>query len=329
MLTMATWATLSRPGTSGLVALRLIPHTSLEVFAAFNHATRRRLLLIRTNHPFDLSRPLPAAKGFRTQLLDNPHGLDWNRTLQFELMEPASADIFHAIANDILTAIEPCGDSEAAFHVFLDRLEGWKRFLDELPAAGLTQEVQKGLFAELWFLREWLIPHVGTDRAVQAWAGPKSLAKDFETGRVAIEVKATISKQPVRFGISNELQLDDRGFDSLLLFALLLELQVSGGTSLPELVNAVREDLEKSPSAAIAFSDLLVRAGYTDEQASAYINRYSVRSHHFFRINDDFPRIVGADLRLGVGDVRYTVLHSACAQFSVDDEAAVRTIKNG
>jgi hypothetical protein len=40
---------------------------------------------------------------------------------------------------------------------------------------------------------------------------------------------------------------------------------------------------------------------------------------NYFRVEGDFPRIVEADLRDGVGDVRYTISVAECKRFSIPE----------
>ena len=46
------------------------------------------------------------------------------------------------------------------------------------------------MIGELLVLESVLLPHMEASAAVTAWRGPLGSPKDFEIGRVAIEVKA-------------------------------------------------------------------------------------------------------------------------------------------
>ncbi|MEG4276633.1 PD-(D/E)XK motif protein, partial [Microcoleus sp. MON1_C1] len=39
----------------------------------------------------------------------------------------------------------------------------------------------------------------------------------------------------------------------------------------------------------------------------------------YFKVERDFPRIIEADLRNGVGDVRYTISVAECRRFSIPE----------
>jgi hypothetical protein len=156
---------------------------------------------------------------------------------------------------------------------------------------------------------------------------PSSWRRTFSWPGVAFEVKASSSKQHPKFIISSELQLDNKGVKRLILYCLLLERLVAGGLSLSELVQLVRAGLQVDPAAATLFSELLLQVGYTDSDAARYTSRFTVRSQHFFDVRDGFPRIVGSDLRAGVGDVHYSIMQSECEHYSLTEADARKLIK--
>lgn len=330
MLNKHVWDMLGKSTghSSGVVALRLLPESKFNIFAALDQATGHRFLLVKSN-TYDVRPPpaLPAGRGFNVQFVITAADPEGENCLRFELTEPTHADVFDVIGNDVLRNIVQSVDDKAAFSGFVARIGEWQHFLDQLPRDGFSEQAQQGLFAELWFLREFLLGDLGPEKAVRAWAGPKAMAKDFHLSGVAFEVKASSSKQHSRFTISSEMQLDPHGVSRLILYCLLLERLMGGGMSLPELVTAIRKDLQTDLDAALLFSELLLQTGYTDSDAELYTIRFAIRSQHFFDVRDDFPRIVEADLRLGVGDVHYSILYSECERYAVTEADARSLIK--
>lgn len=329
MLTNTTWEMLEtsrRSSGEGVVALRLLPQSKFNVFAAMDQVTSRRFVVLKSGQSnVRPTQPLPTGRGFNVLFLTSPSDADGVHSLRLELVEPSLAGIFDVIGNDILSAIGEARDDRSAFEAFVERIVTWQHFLDELPAGGLTQQTQQGLFAELWFLRTVLMPEISAAKAVKAWAGPKALAKDFQLAGLAFEVKTSSAKQHTHFAVASEVQLDCRGVGRLIVYGLLLESVLCGGLSLPEVVAALRADIAADGPATRMFADLLLRAGYTDSDAGNYDTRFSVRSTHFYDVTDTFPRIVTADLRPGVGDVRYSISHAECQHYSLS-EAHVREL---
>ena len=159
---------------------------------------------------------------------------------------------------------------------------------------GLTPERQRGLYAELWLLRDHLLDAVGAVAAVQAWTGPARASHDFQFGSCALEVKGTAAKQHQMLRIVSERQLDVTGVETLFLFHLSLDTHRDAGQPLPALVDEVREACTARMSRR-PFEDRLFEAGYLDAHRHLYENPgYTVRESNFFRVAEGFPRIVEA-----------------------------------
>jgi hypothetical protein len=332
MLSDLTWKMLgqSAAGPGGLLGVRLFPESPFNIFAALDQATGHRFLLLKSSlpnlHPKTL---LPSGRGFNVAFVTTPGDPEGANCLRFELTDLRHSDVFDVIGNDVLQHLLRASDDVKAFSTFVSRIGEWQHFLDQLPGDGLSEQAQQGLFGELWFLRRFMLPELDPRRAVGAWAGPRALAKDFQLAGLAFEVKASSAKQHTKFNVSSEVQLDPAGVHRLILYGLLLERLVAGGMSLPELVAAVRADLLKSSDtdASIGFSQLLLQSGYTEANAARYTARFAIRSEQFFDVRDDFPRIVDADLRQGVGDVRYSILLSECERYAVAEETVRNLIR--
>src|SRR5204863_378580 len=145
-----------------------------------------------------------------------------------------------------------------AVPAFLGRLDRWKRFFESGGGDGLSEIAAQGLLAELLFLRDFAIPESESlQAAVSSWAMPEPLSKDFQYSRGAVEVKCSVSREHTKVHIAGERQLDDTGFASLYLFAVLLEKVVTGGFSLPETVLSLRE-LLRNASALNVFEEKLL-----------------------------------------------------------------------
>jgi hypothetical protein len=325
MLGPPTWATLAKGvGVSdGVVALRLCPESAFNVFAAYEPATSKRVLLIRSaRNDVRPSRPLPAGRGFRVQFVVNSTDPNSTNSLHFELLDSTHADVFDVIGNNVLSQVLASADDKEAFDAFVAQIQEWQRFLDALPGEALSQQARQGLLAELWFMLEFLLREQTASIAVGSWAGPKAQAKDFQFNGLAVEVKSSAAKEHSRFGVSNELQLDAETVGRLLLCGVLLEPLTAGGISLPETIATIRTSLAGDRAVFREFSDKLLQSGYRDIDAQHYVERYAVRSVGLFDVRADFPRIVASDLRQGVGDVRYSILLSECERFRLAEDAA-------
>jgi hypothetical protein len=223
--------------------------------------------------------------------------------------------------------LAPLVDERDAVAEFITRLRRWQAFLEKHNPEGLSPTEQQGLYGELWFLRQVVIPKLGYRQGVQCWTGPKGTQQDFQFPNCAIEVKTTVAKQHQKLSISSERQLDDTGTSTLIILHLSLDFRQGRGESLPDIVNSVRKLVENHPIAREELETLLFQVGYLDIHISRYENiGYTQREINYFKVEGDFPRIIEADLPNGVGDVRYTISVAECKRFSITELQVISLI---
>jgi hypothetical protein len=299
---------------------RIRPDSALDLFVAVSKpANHRMLLMLVSESSLDGVEELPPSKGVEARLV-RPGEDGRDAALELVLTDPRYEDIFGALVADIAGAVVAENDEVAAVSVFIGRLRRWQRFLEETGLRGLASEQQRGLYAELWLLREHLVTVLGHSAAVTGWTGPSHASHDYQLGSCAIEVKATAAKQHQLLRIVSERQLDDTGVDELFLYHLSLDVHLDAGETLPSIVADLRRRLLVTPVAPV-FEDKLIDTGYLDAHEQLYVGAgYAIREENFFQVGDGFPRIVERDLPPGVGDVRYSVAVAECKHHLVGAE---------
>ena len=235
------------------------------------------------------------------------------------------ADVFTALAEDLARRITAAPDTTAKIVALIGGLARWQKFLSA-SFEGLSEEAQRGLWGELHFLREHLLPTVGA-AAVNNWKGGERAHQDFQFESSAVEVKTTLAKQPQVVRITSERQLDDSAWASLFLNVIALDVRDGSGETLPAMVASLRAKLAADTAAREQFEDELLMTGYLDAHAARYADHgYMVRAVGFFRVGPKFPRLVEVDMPAGVGDASYALSVAACEPFKVKPdrvEAAV------
>jgi hypothetical protein len=252
---------------------------------------------------------------------------DGSRALELHLENRAYSALFDHVLADLIEAADEEQQEQAALNAVMNRLSIWQTFLERAQAEGLSPEAQRGLYGELLFLRDHVIPVTGAVTGLRAWCGPARKPQDFQLGDWAAEVKVSIAKQPQAMRIASELQLDDSGLDDLFLAQYALGEVIGGGETLPAIVADIRM-LAADSGVARVLEDLLLSAGYHDVQEARYADvGYRVRSTHLYRIRDGFPRIIESDLNGGVGQVTYSIGVADCASFQVDPVELQRALE--
>jgi Putative PD-(D/E)XK family member, (DUF4420) len=313
------------PGAHGQQRQGIHPEAPADLYASVIAPGPLRALQLVVKRPAgeDIE-DLPTARGVVAELLQDMKQI----TIELRLTDPSASDLFTALATNVADAAAGAPDDEEAVRAFLGRLARWMQLLQR-NREGLSREEQRGLYGELWFLREHLIPRLGLEQAISAWQAPFQVPHDFQTHGGAVEMKTSVANQPQIVRINGERQLDDSGVSSLHLVHLSLDLHHDAGETLPAIVQSVRE-LVSSSVAGPVFEDRLFESRYVDVHEPLYRHTgYTLREMSVFEVRDGFPRIIEADLVDGVGRVHYKLAIAACSSFRVADDGAVAALVGG
>ncbi len=313
----------------GILTRRILPSSSYDIYLGFEKPSNRRMVLVKISKEkvFNIY-SFPKSRGVELRqtvfLEDGGHSV----TIELILTENQYQDIFTILSEDIVNRCAREKSEEEMLHSFISRLEQWQQFLEQYGLEGLSTVAQRGLYGELRFLRDFLIPLIGAEKAVSAWIGPHKAQQDFQTSGIAIEVKTGAEKLHQNIHISSEQQLDDSGLDALYLYYLSLKELHDSGETLPIIIDEIREICGSYPGITSNFNELLFHAGYLEDHHNKYVDRgYADRSLHIFLISDEFPRITESELVSGVGDVRYSITLSSCIPFSLSEDEFRLSIK--
>jgi len=318
------WQSLEASASSladGYIRRRVKPQSVCGIFLAVTKPSNQHILQIRlTEVSATITANLPSARGLDVVIIRSENE-QTGFTIQLALREQRFDTVFDALIRDVIEVVAHAPSEPAALAAFISRLQHWQKFLELVGPDGLSREAQQGLYGELWFLRERLIPLVGLYPALLAWVGPGGAHQDFLLQSCAIEVKTTGMKEPQQLIIQSERQLDDTGLAALFLLHLSIDARENIGESLIIMINSLRQLLTADSAAIELFEDRLLEAGFLQSQSSQYEStQYNVRHTFLYRVKDAFPRIVEADLKPGVGAVRYSIAAAECRHYAVTDD---------
>lgn len=203
----------------------------------------------------------------------------------------------------------------------------WATFFDSIIEKGMSKGLQTGLYGELWFLKNKIIPKCGIIEAMNTYRGSEG-RQDFQFSGCLIEVKSSTSTRSYSMRIANENQLDPVNNLDLFLAYIHMEAANGSGQTLTNIVNEIKELCNQSSSEILTrFEELLIDAKYNiakPEQCDEI--GFSIRETKYFHVRDDFPRIKSSDLLEGVGGVRYSIDVSACAEYSIEESRVLELI---
>ncbi len=303
--------------------IRLVrPKPTCPLFVAIEASTERLGVLL--NLPSEIipsRRRWPRCKGLEPLTL----GIDGKSYFGVVLKETRFADVFAALTEDLARRVAEAATPADQAQALLGQLSRWQKFLT-ISGDGLSEEAQRGLWGELQFLRDRLLPAMGAV-AVAGWKGPELAHQDFQFELGAIEVKATLAKQPQVVRIASERQLDDTPWPLLVLHVTALDVREGGGESLPDLVDTLRSSLAGEPAMRELLEEGLLGIGYLDSHADRYRDRgYLVRTETSLKVGKGFPRIVEDELLQGVGSVTYGLAVAACSRFAINANMLKRSL---
>lgn len=307
----------------GTLKRRISTNSICPMFLGIRQPGSRRTFIIHVQR--DLA-PLPEAltdsKGFDFQVFIA--GDETNPDYLSIILCASSSDyndIFATICDDLFSKIRDLGKPREVVTTFLKIVHLWQRFFEKHAVKGLSIEAQKGLFGELYFLKNYVIPNCTKESGLRYWMGPENRQHDFQFGRTSVEVKTTSAKHHQILRIASEQQLDEDLVERLYIFYLSVSLIENGKTTLVALVDDIKKTLSEEASAKQLFDNKLLESGYSDAHRALYEHTgYEIRKEGFLEVRDVFPRIKEADIRKGVGDVRYSISLDSCSDYEVTAE---------
>lgn len=232
-------------------------------------------------------------------------------------------DVFTIVTEDILMKLKELKDTKSYVCILKQRIEKWKNFFSNPKRSILTEKQIIGLFGELSLIKLLLERNVNI--ITRLWNGPLKLSQDFQSQNTAIEVKTIASYDTNYIHISSEVQLDLLERQSLFLVAFYIEKNESDGITLPQLIKQIMLLIDSCETNR--FLAKLICLGYNDKQKDLYNKKYYINKKVIYSVENGFPRILKKDLHKGVTGVKYTISLDSCAEFKVDIEEIIKTLK--
>jgi hypothetical protein len=225
-------------------------------------------------------------------------------------------DIFSVLCEDLINQVASILDEKVLINDLLNRLAKWQTLFERLGQQGLTAEAQRGLFGELFFLREFLNNTTDKNYCINSWQVPSNTVQDFHHGNWAVEIKTTHGNNHQKIQISSERQLDDSLIPNIFLFHLSLDIRNNHGDTLNDMVGWVENFLVNDVVELNSFRFKLFEVGYFDIHQPIYRDTgYNIRQESIYKVEGEFPRIKESEIRNGVGDVKYSIVIADCLSF--------------
>ncbi|MEH7126217.1 PD-(D/E)XK motif protein [Bacillus sp. JJ1773] len=311
---------------SEVYKLNVLTYESPVMFAGIDPANHHRQLYIDLGtEPWadDQEKALPKWRGMSVKIeyFEKVFLLKQHYFLVIRQEDEQSSEIFDVVLQNLADHLA-AENAESLFSKVYKVLDRWRIFFQRGGFKKLSEEQQRGLFGELWFINEWLDKNPGQPPLIiEQWEGPTRGRIDFKGSRCGLEIKTVIDKLSKTIKISNENQLKlSEAVSSIFLYVCFLEQSRTHGLSLQELANQVRNKIaERSERIALLYFDLMTDLGFREEEYADTL--YFVEKTEVYEAGEDFPRLLKEDLPKGISHVTYNIDLTHCSEFEKDQEA--------
>lgn len=276
------------------------------------------MFLYRAEHGVTIELPDRINFGALEYKTFNHSGHDF---LVLELSETADWELFASLCRDLEVATKELSkDDTLVVATIIRRLKRWQDFLKREKNRLLSPEAQKGLLAELLFLKQELVPTFDWEDSVSFWKGPLGAPQDFAVHDTGVEIKCQAGATTPFVRINGLDQLDCQ-LSKLYLSVFTIS---SGDSSDPDsislyrLVNSIRAELlGANDLTRESFEDALMQVGYHDSEE--YDKKYYKEiSQKVYEVRDEFPRLTREDVSEGIDKVGYSIELYACSSYQCE-----------
>jgi len=277
------------------------------------------------NFPEDLNFPLSENFEIKTYMGDKG-----NKFLWFFLKKNTGYEKqFEIICYDLAVRAIKEINSKKTIESFINNIKKWQDFLKEKKGE-LSHSKIKGLFSELYFLKNILIKNVGIKKAIQSWK-PIDETHDFVLKNLSIEIKSTTTSPIKKIKISSLKQLDETLTKKLYIY--LLQMGENTGDSLPDIIDSIRQIINNDNEDYYLFESKLIKEKYFEQFKDKYKNRkFFKNNEQFYLIEKNFPRLRETDLKIikreGIISASYEININACIDYKINIDDFYNEIKN-
>ncbi|WP_158608883.1 PD-(D/E)XK motif protein [Paenimyroides viscosum] len=313
---------------SGLLYKRYSAEVMPDVFIAIKAPEKLRCIAFRISATFSFDEnQWNKLKDIKIETLPDERDRS-KKFLLILLLNKQHKDIFSTLCEDLIFGVSDVSTEQTLVEKLLERLAKWQSLFEKVGKQGLSDEAQRGLYGEIYFLRFFLTNNSDKNYCIKSWLGPEKSIQDFQYSNWAVEVKTTHGNNHQKIHITSERQLDDSIIEKIFLFHLSLDVRVGNGESLNILIDEVSELLNDNTMASNLFKLKLLESGYYDIHKPLYDERgYTIRQENIYRVTGNFPRITENQIPIGVGDVRYSIVLSESEEWRINHQTLLGEIQ--
>lgn len=221
-------------------------------------------------------------------ILVNEYKKDNENILTFKLKDKTIEDLFYIFCSDIIesTRYSQKTNGNAAI---INRYLKWRELFAKQKLKILSESEIKGLIGEILFLKKYMIPTFGEEKAINSWLGTMGADQDFVIDSTWFEIKS-INSGAKGIEISSIEQLDTNEDGKLIVIELNKTASTSSNAiNLNELIENTLNGLNNI-NAKEKFEEIIFNFGYIkDEEYNNYT--FEMKRMKTYLVDCNFPRI--------------------------------------
>lgn len=314
----------------GLITRDFGFETPLDILACIETQTKKKSIVIECDKTIVPDRKFLETKGFEVKVDPNPKKNNFV-SIFITLTEDKFFEEFKSISYEIISLLMKCKNEKDAIKKLYWKIDRLREFFQN-RYTGLNTNKQIGLFGELHFLLNFLIPNLSLKAALKSWQSPDSGLHDFIFNKNLIEIKTTTDYPAHYVTVANENQLDSNRVDGSLYMCLI---EISNGDdndnnakSLVQIIKKIKFLCEESKEDLLEFfSTSLIRSGYFEEHEKKYNQKYIVNNMQFFFIDEKFPIIKRTNIPSEIHEIKYSIDVGKCQKWLKNPDQIKEIIK--
>ena len=176
---------------SGLLYKRYSAEVLPDVYVALKKPEKLRCIAFKISKSsgFDINQ-WNELKDIKIEILPDD-GDQKKQFLLILLLNKQHKDIFSILCEDLIFGVSYLNTEQLLVEKLLERLAKWQSLFEKIGKQGLSDEAQRGLYGEVYFLRNFLNRSSDSYYCLKSWLGPEKSIQDFQYANWAVEVKTT------------------------------------------------------------------------------------------------------------------------------------------
>ena len=233
----------------------------------------------------------------------------------FDLLEREQEVVFLSFVKNLIESVSYCTTEEQALIAVKQRFATWKSLFKKNISESVSKEEVQGVYGELLFLHNYMMPKYGVNRSVLAWAGPDKKSKDFAIDDNWFEIK-TIGANTSKVHISSMTQLsfDKPGTLVVIKVEAMADEYENECSNIAKLFYKIKKNIEDEAIEEVFFSKLSA-TGVAQSDNAMNVN-FEPKEELHYRVDEYFPKITERNKPFSeICDVEYDLSLNALGKY--------------